>query len=357
MKSLLSFTGRTGRTVGQPPGSLVFTGIQKTKTPTFEIIRFNKEDYFDLKSNDLEEVLKEFDDNQVNWININGIHKTDNIRRIGDFFNIHNLILEDILNTGHLPKIEEFDDYLFVTLKMLSVSPERAGIISEHFSFVISDRYVISFQEYEGDLFETVRERLKTQQGKGRQRGPDYLFYLLADKIIDHYFVVVDEIGTRLEKIEDDVIYNPSEDVAFHIMEQRKTLIHFMKFVSTFREDMRTLLKEPGKLISEVTLDYLFDLKDHLLEINHSIEAAREDTSNLLDLHNTYLSKKMNNVMMTLTVIATVFIPLTFIAGIYGMNFSYMPELQWKWGYPAVIGFMALTGIAMGIYMRKRKWF
>lgn len=350
------FSKRTSK-IGQPPGSLFYTGKPRMEKPTFEIIRFDEDNHNTLKSDDINKILSAYDPGFVNWININGVHEESIIRKTGDSFGIHNLVLEDIMNTSHLPKIEEYDDYLFITLKMITWPKESESIIMEHFSFIIGENYVLSFQEYEGDLFSAVRERLSQSLGKGRQRGPDYLFYLLADKIIDHYYSVIEKIEDNLESIEDELFQNPTEKLTGRILEQRKTLLQFIKYIYPLRDDLRSLIREENKFISETTYDYLFDLKDHLLEISQSIEASKEITVNLLELQNSFVANKMNNVMMTLTTIATIFIPLTFIAGIYGMNFRLMPELAWKWGYPAALFIMLAIGLTMYIYMKKRKWF
>ncbi|MBN1340062.1 MAG: magnesium/cobalt transporter CorA [Bacteroidales bacterium] len=356
-ENLNNSRSRRANKLGQPPGSLFYTGKPRHEKPTLEIIRYNTDEFHVLKSGDIGEILGAFDKEYVNWININGIHDESILRKTGDYFGIHSLVLEDVMNTGHLPKIEEYDSYIFATLKMLTWPENSESIISEHFSFVIGDSFIISLQEYEGDLFTTIRERLSKSMGKGRQRGADYLFYLLADKIIDHYYTVIEKIENRLENIEDELFRNPSEKLAGRIMEQRKTLLQFIKYIYPLRDDLRNLIREENRLITKTTLDYLFDLKDHLMEISQSIEASKEITVNLLELHNSFMANKMNNVMMTLTTIATIFIPLTFIAGIYGMNFHDMPELGWRWGYPAALFFMLLTGLGMYMYIKKRKWF
>jgi magnesium transporter len=278
------------------------------------------------------------------------------IEKLGENFGIHRLVLEDILNTEHTPKIEVYEDYLFFTLKMITLGEDK-GIESEQVSIILGDNYVISFQEKEGDVFDPVRERLRGQKGKIRARGADYLLYALVDVIADNYFVIIDAYGDILEELEDEIFMEPREDHLQVVQQSKRDLIKLRKSVFPLREAVLFLERSDTKLVKAETAPFFRDVYDHVLHVTESIESFRELNTGLKDIYLSRLSMKMNEVMQTLTIIATIFIPLTFVAGVYGMNFENMPELGWKYGYLAVwIVMLAITTLLI-FYFRRKRWF
>ncbi|MDZ7742118.1 MAG: magnesium/cobalt transporter CorA [Bacteroidota bacterium] len=341
----------------QPPGTLEYTGEMENKKTQIDLLQYNPGS-FEIQENippgEMKSRLKE---EQVNWYRLTGLSEIEKIEIVGEQFNLHVLVLEDILNTDHLPKIEELEDIFFITLKILDYSRKESELKFEHFSFILGKDYLISFQEKENNLFNSIIDRIKTSKGKARIRKADYLFSLLLDKIIDSYYLVLHELEDEIENIETDLLENPASQFAEDILYLRKSLIYFKRFTDPLREEIRKATKGDNRLISKVTIQYLTDINDHVQHLVQSSSNMRETLAGLMELQMANAANKMNNVMMTLTIIATIFIPLTFLAGIYGMNFQYMPELNYKWAYPVLLFIMFLAGVGMYIYMKKRKWF
>ncbi len=290
------------------------------------------------------------------WVNIDGIHQPDNIENIGKQFKIHPLVLEDIMNTGQRPKMEDFDDYLFVVLKMLHYDEEENETKTEQVSLILGSNYVISLQENEGDVFDSIRERIRSDRGRIRKMGADYLAYSLIDAIVDNYFTVLEKIGEKIEDIEDELVKNPTPDVLHTIHHLKRELIFLRKSVWPLREVISRLERWESPLIDKSIDIYLRDVYDHTIQVIDALETFRDMLSGMLDIYLSSVSNRMNEVMKVLTIIATIFIPLTLIAGIYGMNFKYMPELDWAWGYPIVYVIMLAIGVVMLIYFRRKRW-
>jgi len=343
--------------VGQPPGTLTYTGEKTQEEHPVNLIKYNEKESTSFDSENTDEIFSQIETGKVNWININSLYDVSIIEQLGVQFDLHNLVLEDVLNTEHLPKVEDFDDYIFFTLKMLFVDSEDKHIEHEHLSFIIGKNYLLSFQERKGDIFNLVRERIFEGKGKARIRKSDYLFYLLIDKIVDNYFVVIENVREKIENIEDELINNPSGNLISEIHEQKRQLVFIQKSIFPLREALNRLIKEESKLIHKATLTYLNDVYDHVLHLIEVYNSSREMTMSLIDFNMSNMNTNMNNVMKTLTVVASIFIPLTFLAGIYGMNFEYMPELKLKWAYPALLITMAVIGLSMFFYMKRKKWF
>jgi magnesium transporter len=293
--------------------------------------------------------------NRINWININGLFDTDVVKSIGEKFELDNLILEDILNTQHQPKSELTNDSVFITMKMLSVVDGFINV--EHISFVLKDNYLFSFQETHGDVFDWIRERLSNGKSKVRKKSKDYLLYLLIDAIVDNYFVVLDFINDKVDEIEEQIYFNPTTEFFEQIIGLKKKIIYLRKSILPLENAIKNLIDDDSGQISDENHKYYSDILDHLRSLIQDIEILREIIKGQIELYMTSLSVKMNNVMKTLTIIASIFIPLTFVAGVYGMNFKFMPELEWYWGYPAILSVMALLGISMFIYMKRKHWF
>ena len=266
-------------------------------------------------------------------------------------------MLEDILNSDHLPKVEEMDNCLFITLKVLEIKKGRSELDVHHASFVIGEHYLLSFSETENHIFQTVIARLENDKGKARVKKADYLSYLLIDKIVDNYYLVLDQLEDNMEAVEKLLLREPSQRLAGEIMKQKKLLIMLRKSVNPFRDEVRKITREESKFVTKDTLKYLNDVYDHLNQIIQTIDNFREMISDMMDLLMANNANRMNSIMTSLTIISSIFIPLTFIVGIYGMNFRYFPELEWRYGYPAMMSLMFLIGLSMYIYMRSKKWF
>jgi len=260
---------------------------------------------------------------------LDGIHQLDNIEKIGEHFKIHPLVLEDIMNTGQRPKMEDFNDYLFIVLKMLSYDEEENETKTEQVSLILSSKFVISFQESEGDVFDPVRERIRSDRGRIRKMGVDYLAYSLIDAIVDNYFMVLEKIGEKIEDIEDELVKNPTPEVLHTIHRLKRELIFLRKSVWPLREVISRLERWESPLIDKSIDIYLRDVYDHTIQVIDALETFRDMLSGMLDIYLSSLSNRMNEVMKVLTIIATIFIPLTLISSIYEMNFKYMPELDW----------------------------
>lgn len=293
---------------------------------------------------------------QMLWINIDGIRHNEILERIGKDFSLHPLVLEDIAGKRQRPKIEDYGEYLFLILKMISYDEHKKKIVIEQTSFIIGEQYVISFGERDGDVFEPVRERLRNRIGRLRKLGADYLAYCLVDAIVDNYFIVLEKLGDEIEAVENELLRKPHSAILnkIHILKRELLLIH--KAVWPLREVTGTLTRNESSLVSEETGIYLRDVYDNVIQIMDTTEVYRDMLSGMLDIYLSSTSNRMNEIMKVLTIISTIFMPLTFIAGIYGMNFHYMPELEWRWGYPVSLLLMALAVAAMLLYFKKKKW-
>lgn len=342
--------------IGQLPGSLTYTGHNHPEKTSLRLLQYNETDCSSIEDSNPEIILKKFNKEQNSWIHFYTLNQIEAIEKVGAYFNIHNLMLEDILNVDHLPKVEFSEEHIFFTLKVLSLNDDYT-LNHEHASFILGERYLISFKEHRGELLKPVRERLENNIGKSRKKRTDYLFYLLIDAIVDNYYILQEKLQERIEDLEDALIDNPSENQINEIHKIKKTIISVRKYVFALRDAIINLIKEEPMQIFESNYKYLRDVLDHVNFVYESIEAFREDQKSLMELNSSNLNNNLNQVMKTLTIVASVFIPLTFIAGIYGMNFQYIPELTWKYGYFIALGVMAIISILMIWYMKRKKWF
>jgi magnesium transporter len=344
---------------GLAPGSLVFIGNRKMEEPKISIIDYTNEHFEekDLSVDNLKDLEKYKDAPTVSWINTDGLHETELIGEIGELFHIHPLLQEDILNTAQRAKFEDFEDYLFVTLKMLSINTNNKHLSSEQISMVIHKNFVLTFQEKEGDVFEAVRERIRTKRGKLRNVGNDYLAYALLDTIVDNYIYLLEYLGEHIADLELQLLKKPSDSLLNKINTHKQELHFISKAVRPVKEMIKGLIRSESVIIHNKTTPYLKDLLDIATHANETIETFREILSDYLNLYHTNLSTKLNEIMKVLTVFSAVFIPLTFIAGVSGMNFQHMPELSYSWGYHAVLALMGLVTIGMLIFLKMRKWF
>ena len=350
------FIARKSHKVGLAPGSLV-----PVEAPTDEPVRMHVLDYDaeGLRERDVETVedtLPFRESPTVTWLNVDGLHDLELLESLGSEFGLHPLVLEDIVNTGHRPKSEEFETYLFVVLKMLTFDADRRHLEDEQVSLVVGPSFVLSFQERSGDVLDPVRERIRAGKGRIRRMGPDYLAYAIMDAIVDHYFVVLEKAGEWMEELEAELVDDPTEETMREIHRLKRELLLFRKAAWPVREVAGTLLREEDGLMDAEVRPFIRDLYDHTVQIIDTGETLRDLASGMLDTYLSSVSNRMNEIMKVLTIMASIFIPLTFIAGIYGMNFEAMPELGWRWGYPAALGVMAAIGGGMALYFRSKDW-
>ncbi len=349
-------TKRSSAKIGIPPGSLVHVGEKKTDQVRIEFIGYNNERVFRETVDRLEQCFSLQEQVEVAWINIDGLHQVDVVERIGQHFNIHALVLEDILHTRQRPKAEDFGRYFYVVLRSLTYEPSQEELVEDQISLLIGPDYVISFQEEPGDEFDPVRDRIASGRFQLKKRKADFLAYSLIDAVVDNYFLILEIIGEKIEWLEDELLNHPSRDTLQSIHQLKTNLIQLRKSVWPLREVIGRLQRSESNLLRKSTTIYLKDVYDHTIEVIDTIETYRDMVSAMLDIYLSNLSNKMNEVMKMLTVIATIFIPLTFIAGVYGMNFEYMPELKWRWGYFIIWGIMMVIGFGMVFYFRRKKW-
>jgi magnesium transporter len=349
---------RTGikEKVGLPPGTLVHIGERKTEKVKITVIDYDSKNFQEKEAEKIEECFPFKDKRTVTWINIDGLQEVEVVEKIGIHFGVHPLIMEDILHTGQRPKAEDLGDYLFIVLKMIYHDENEDEIMGEQISLILGHNYVISFQEREGDVFNQIRERIRNSKGRIRRGGADYLAYTLLDAVVDHYFVILEKLGERIESLEEELVTNPTPETLQIIHTLKRNLIFLRKSVWPLREVINALERGESPLITKPTGIYLRDVYDHTIQVIDTIETFRDMVSGMLDIYLSSLSNRMNEVMKVLTIMATIFIPLTFIAGIYGMNFKFMPELEWHWGYPSALIVMLIVVGFMVMYFRKKKW-
>ena len=340
---------------GLPPGSPVYTG-SKTGATVISMLVYDDENFQVHENISLDKAIKLQGKSATNWIIVKGINQTEGLQQLADHFGIHPLIFEDIFNVDHLPKVQDIENNLFVTMKNLTWGANDQ-IESEHISLFLGPNILISFEENGNMIFSPIIERLKVGKGKGRFRQEDYLCYLLIDHIVDNYYVLLDHTEEQIENLEKLLIDNPSDELSHAFLRLKKNLMILRKSMNPLKEEVRFLTREQSDLISEYTRQYLSDVSDHLAFLTQSIDSFRDMIASMLDLLMANNANRMNNIMKTLTMVSTIIIPMTLVSSIYGMNFAFMPELQWKLGYPAVLTGMGIMGLGMYLYMKKKKWF
>lgn len=350
------FLKKTSKKAGLSPGSLVHIGERKIDAVRFSLMNYDAEHLEEKQLPAIEASFPYRDTPPVTWINVDGLHDLNVVEKMGAHFDIHPLVLEDIVNTGQRTKVEEFDNYIYIVLKMLVLDEKVNHITAEQVSLILGPHFLLSFQEKEGDVFDFVRERIRRARGRIRKSGCDYLAYALMDAIVDHYFVVLEKLGEKIESLEEHLLENPTPALLEDIHHLKREMIFFRKQVWPLREVVNSLIKESSELIREAVHVYLRDVYDHTVQVIDTIESFRDVLSGLSDLYLSTVSNRMNEVMKVLTIIATIFIPLTFIAGIYGMNFEFMPELKWHWSYPALWVLLVGIFISMLIWFKRKKW-
>jgi len=350
-------THKRSRKSGLPPGTPVHIGERKTGAPHVSLMHYDGEQLVEEEVTDVPASRAWLNRPGVTWINIEGVHQIDLLEQFGAVFGLHPLVLEDIANTGQRPKVEDYGGYLYVVLRMLSLPVSTQGVVGEQVSLILGANFVISFQEgIAGDVFDPIRVRLRAAKGRVRHEGADYLVYSLIDAIVDSYFIVLEKLGEQIEELDERMLANSAREAARTINQLKREMIWLRKAVWPLREMINTLQRAESTLIRASTGVYLRDVYDHTIEVIDTVETYRDVLSGMLDNNLSLLTARLNEVMKVLTVISTIFIPLTFIVGIYGMNFRHMPELEWRWGYPLVMLGMAGIAVALYFYFRRKKW-
>jgi magnesium transporter len=344
------------RKAGLPPGSVVYTGNQKVEFTRISVMDYDAGQVQERSLDAIEEAYAYKSTSSVSWINIDGLHDVSIIKKIGTFYELHPLVQEDIVSTAQRPKLEDFEDYLYIVLRMLYWDDTTQSVHSEQVSLILGKHFILTFQESIGDVFDAIRDRIRHAKGRIRNMGADFLIYALLDAIVDNYFLILEHIGDRLEVMEDDLLANPTQATLTQIHQLKREMIFLRKSVWPLREMIGNLERSESKLIDSGTAPFLRDVYDHTIQVIDTMESYRDIVSGMLDTYLSSISNRMNSVMQVLTITATFFIPLTFIAGIYGMNFETMPELTWKYGYAGVWALMLAVGTGMLIFFKRKKW-
>jgi magnesium transporter len=345
---------------GLPPGTPVYVGDEEPQPShitlmTYDEKNFDEKEVTDVDDANIEELCGYLESPDVTWVNVDGLD-VNVIDKLGRRMGFHPLIIEDIMNTTQRPKVEEYDKYVFIVLKMLTYNGEKSEVDAEQVSLVLCGQYVVSFQEKLGDIFDPLRDRIRNSKGIVRKMGADFLGYSLIDAIVDGYFVILEQLGDQIEDLEDEIVEEPDAKTVQEIHILRRQMITLRKSVWPLREVISRLDRLSSQYFKETTSLYLRDVYDHTIQVIDSIETYRDLLSGMLDIYLSSVSNKMNEIMKVLTVIGTIFIPLTFIVGIFGMNFKYFPGLDWTYGYPVVWGVMIVIAFIMILFFRRMDW-
>jgi magnesium transporter len=352
-------TKRRTKKVGLPPGSLVYTGDREAESVKITVIDYNEDHFQEHEVKSIEECFEYKDKPTITWINIESIHQADIIESIGKCFGIHPLVLEDVMSIGQRPKMETYEGYVFIVLRMLRYNERKSEVEDEQLSLIAGQNFVISFQEagFEGDVFDPIRVRIREGKGYIRKMKADYLAYVMIDVIVDNYFTIVEKIEDNFEQVEESILSSPSPSTLQDINLLKRKLIFIRKALWPLRESIGILERGESEVFSANTILYLRDVHDHTVQLTDTIDSLREIVSDMINVHLSNTSNRLNEIMKVLTIISTIFMPLTFLAGLYGMNFEHMPELKWILGYPILLMVMFSIGISMVIYFKKKKWF
>ena len=345
---------KRSKKTGLPPGTLVHIGERKSEHVTVTVFCYSTTNCKELQVEQVDQLSPPADESMI-WINVGGVHKVEMVETLGKQFSLHPLLLEDVTNTDQRPKLDDYEAYIFLVMKMLSLT-DRKDIAVEQVSFVLGKNYVISFQENGTDVFQPVRERLRGGKGRLRQSGADYLLYALVDAIVDQYFAVLELSGEQIEAVQQAVVDDPKPETLNEIHALKRQLLFVRRAVWPLRDVMANLSRSDCPFLQHPTKVFFRDVYDHVVQIVDTIEILREMVSASLDIYLSSVSYRLNAIMRVLTVITTIFMPLSFIASIYGMNFEYMPELRSPWGYPLVLGVMAAVGMGMLVLFRNKRW-
>jgi magnesium transporter len=344
------------KNAGAAPGTLVHVGQQRVDAASISLIEYSNELFEEIVVPTVVGLTERLQSTVTNWINVNGLHDISLIEQLGSHFAIHPLVLEDCLNTSQRPKLDDYDTYVFIVLKMLYSNESTSRYEEEQISIILGENFVVSFQEREGDVFAPIRDRMRAGRGRIRTGGPAYLVYALIDAVVDNYFYVLDDMNDHLEALDHEVIEAPTPSTLQDIYILKREIIQLRRSIVPLRDVIGKLQKGEPKLIDSSTGIYFSDVYDHLLQVVESIDSQREMISSLIELYLTSISNKTTEIMKVLTLMAAIFIPITFVAGVYGMNFNRMPELNWKYGYAYAWCIMLAIAVSMILYFKKKKW-
>lgn len=356
MYKIDKFVRRHTKKMGLPPGTPVYTGEKKEEAVRITIIDYDTDHIEEKETSHVDACSGLRDTPSVSWINVDGIHDLEVIGAFGECFGLHPLVVEDIAHTGQRPKIEDYEDYIYIVFSMLTYDNEKMEVRDEQVSLILSEHFVLSFQERRGDIFDMIRERIRNAKGRIRKMGADYLAYTLVDAVVDQYFIILENVGDRIEELEESLMRNAEPETMQEIHRLKREMLYLRKSIWPLRESISGLEKSESPIIKKVTLKYLRDVYDHTIQIIDTVETFRDMLSGMHDTYLSSISNHMNEIMKVLTIIATIFIPMTFIAGIYGMNFRFMPELAWRWGYFVVWGIVVAIAVIMILFFRRKKW-
>lgn len=345
-------TPKSKNTVFQPPGTISYVGQEREGSVAIETICYDETSYSKYENIYLDDAGND----KVHWYNIEGVHDIELLEKIGKEFDLHHLLVEDIANTTQRPKTEFFDNCIYQCIKMINYDEVEHEIHEEQVSLVLTAHAVITFQEKTGDVFENIRERIETSRGRIRSSNNDYLFYALIDSVIDHYFIAIEQIGEDLNELEDEIFEAPDKDSLNKVQHNKHLLLSLRRAIYPLRESISKLLKEHSVLIDPKISSYFHDAYDHCIQIIETIESYREINAGLKDMYLSSVSHKMNQIMQVLTIVSSIFIPMTFVSGVYGMNFEHIPELTWEHGYQYfwIINFVIIA-VLIGVF-RWKKW-
>lgn len=346
---------KRSKKAGADPGTLIHIGRPSDLSPTIRVLRYDRDGLSDQCIDDPAQYVAAPCADQVTWWHVDGVHRPDLVEALGRRLQLHPLVMEDILNTDQRPKVEDYEGYLYIVLRMLRYDPDSQQTDSEQLSLVLGQQFVLSMQEYPGSVFDGVRKRL-IHVHKQRLMRTDALVYALIDAAVDHYFVALEQIGDQIEHLEDELLARPTPATLSRIHHFKREMLMLRKSVWPLREVLGRLWRDENPLISAETRLFLRDVFDHSVHIMDTIDTLRELLASMLDIYQSSVSIHLNEVMKMLTLIATVFMPLTFIAGVYGMNFAFMPELSWPWAYPAVLVLMLAIALGLVAFFWKRQW-
>jgi magnesium transporter len=344
--------------VGQAPGSFIFTGEIKTEKPRLRVIDFGVEHLHEIGIERPEEAVPFSKEPGVTWLNIDGLHDIALMERICELFAVPHLIMEDILHTGQTPKVQEFEGGIFITLKMLRLVEEGglSKVLGEQVSLVLLPGLLITFQEQSGDVFEPVRERIRQGRKRMRASGPDYLAYALLDLIVDNYGYILSSIGDAVEALDGQVVDTQAQEVLDDIGMYKREISYMRRVLRPVKDLTLHLAKMEHEMIKSKNQPFYKDLSEHAAQAVEAADSYRELLSDQLNIYHTVVSSRMNDIMKVLTIFAAIFIPLTFIAGIYGTNFDYLPELHYRYSYFIMWGVMLAVAVGMLAYFRSKKW-
>ncbi len=336
---------------------MVYTGKRTDEPLRISLIDYDADHLSEKTDVQIDDCMSCMESGTVSWINVDGLNDASVIEKVGEMFSVHPLVLEDILHTTQRPKLEDHTDYLFLVVRMLYNQPDSDELQSEQLSFILLENCLITFQERAGDVFEAIRERIRNNHGRIRRMSADYLLYALMDAIVDNYFLIMESTGEKIEEIEQSMMERPDSVLLNELYRMKRELLYIRKCTWPLREAVGGLERGESALLREPTGPFIRDLYDHTIQVIDTVETFRDMLSGVQDLYLSSMGHKTNQVMQVLTIIATIFIPLTFVAGIYGMNFEYMPELGWKYSYLLFWMVILLLTIGMVIYFRRKKWF